>query len=375
MNPFASWKSHLEEQAKTKEVEQIDEIDRGIEHILDQHRKMNEEVEQIDEKSAQAFRNKIDKNVRDVVLGARAIRDSGLDMNPEDTGHKTKYQMNKAAGRALRKEKSEQVDETWSKDQLAAIHAMHDKMSKSVGIDPSKKYGTIITKKKAFDPTDIAAGPWKDSPETITDKSGAKHDPMSRAKDLARRAAAKKRLGEEAEQIDEIFADQGSGSTAKDSAAWEKRRNAVEKMLAKKKHAAASRAPNSVPPTFVSKSRFELTRAQKSLNIIPEEVEQIDETLARQEWDAHLASVTASHRKAGNKVIDINASKQHYTVVAPDGRATKTNFTPSGVKHETLGYITPGDSADADVVPAEKNPRGRPTGSKSGTLWNKKTTK
>lgn len=43
---------------------------------------------------------------------------------------------------------------------------------------------------------------------------------------------------EEAEQINEIFADQGSGSTAKDSAAWEKRRNAVEKMLAKKKHAA-----------------------------------------------------------------------------------------------------------------------------------------
>lgn len=39
----------------------------------------------------------------------------------------------------------------------------------------------------------------------------------------------------ENEQIDEIFADQGSGSTAKDSAAWEKRRNAVEKMLAKKK--------------------------------------------------------------------------------------------------------------------------------------------
>ena len=106
-----------------------------------------------------------------------------------------------------------------------------------------------------------------------------------------------------------------------------------------------------------------------------EDIEQIDETLARQEWDAHLASVTAAQRKAGNKVIDINASKQHYTVVAPDGRATKTNFTPSGVKHETLGYITPGDSADADVVPAEKNPRGRPTGSKSGTLWNKKTTK
>ncbi|CAB4168077.1 hypothetical protein UFOVP1666_158 [uncultured Caudovirales phage] len=46
--------------------------------------------------------------------------------------------------------------------------------------------------------------------------------------------AASGRVSEEVEQIDEIFADQGSGSTAKDSAAWEKRRNAVEKMLAKK---------------------------------------------------------------------------------------------------------------------------------------------
>ena len=321
MNPFAVWKSNLEEQANAKE------------ELKALNKLTKEEVEQIDEKSAQAFRNKIDKNVRDVVLGARAIRDSGLDMNPEDTGHKTKYQMNKAAGRALRKEESEQVDETWSKDQLAGIHAMHDKMSKSVGIDPSKKYGTIITKKKAFDPTDIAAGPWKDSPETVTDKSGAKHDPMSRAKDLARRAAAKKWLGEEVEQIEE--------------------KSTLLQRLAGKVMATSAGA-----------------RALRE-----EEVEQIDETLARQEWDAHLASVTASHRKAGNKVIDINASKQHYTVVAPDGRATKTNFTPSGVKHETLGYITPGDSADADVVPAEKNPRGRPTGSKSGTLWNKKTTK
>ena len=134
---------------------------------------MGEEVEQIDEKSAQAFRNKIDKNVRDVVLGARAIRDSGLDMNPEDTGHKTKYQMNKAAGRALRKEESEQVDETWSKDQLAGIHAMHDKMSKSVGIDPSKKYGTIITKKKS-------------SADKVMDK------------------AIKDEMKEEVEQIDEL---------------------------------------------------------------------------------------------------------------------------------------------------------------------------
>jgi hypothetical protein len=47
----------------------------------------------------------------------------------------------------LRKE--ETVEETFSKDQLASIHSMHDKLSKSVGLDPSKKYGTIVTKKKS----------------------------------------------------------------------------------------------------------------------------------------------------------------------------------------------------------------------------------
>lgn len=40
------------------------------------------------------------------------------------------------------------LDETWSKEQLANIKSLHTKMSKSVGLDPTKKYGTIITKSK-----------------------------------------------------------------------------------------------------------------------------------------------------------------------------------------------------------------------------------
>ena len=40
------------------------------------------------------------------------------------------------------------LDETWSKEQLANVKSLHTKMSKSVGLDPSKKYGTIITKSK-----------------------------------------------------------------------------------------------------------------------------------------------------------------------------------------------------------------------------------
>ena len=66
-----------------------------------------------------------------------------------------------------------EIDETWSKEQLASIHSMHDKMSKSVGLDPSKKYGTIITKKKS-------------SADKVMDK------------------AIKDEMKEEVEQIDEI---------------------------------------------------------------------------------------------------------------------------------------------------------------------------
>ena len=40
------------------------------------------------------------------------------------------------------------LEETWSKEQLANIKSLHAKMSKSVGLDPTKKYGTIITKSK-----------------------------------------------------------------------------------------------------------------------------------------------------------------------------------------------------------------------------------
>ena len=90
--------------------------------------RLGEDIEQIEEKSAQAFRNKIDKNIIDVRRGERAVRDSGLDMKPEDTGHKTKYQMNKAAGRALRKEESEQVVEevdVGDSDEASSAHVKH----------------------------------------------------------------------------------------------------------------------------------------------------------------------------------------------------------------------------------------------------------
>jgi hypothetical protein len=60
-----------------------------------------------------------------------------------------------------------------------------------------KKYGlkeAVETNQKKNDDSIPFDGPYKKSPGVITDKSGAKHGPMSRARDLAR-AAAKKQAG------------------------------------------------------------------------------------------------------------------------------------------------------------------------------------
>ena len=66
---------------------------------------VKEEVEELDEKSDQARRNKTWKNLMATAKGAKINRDSGLNMKPGDTGHKNARDMNKALGRhALRGE-------------------------------------------------------------------------------------------------------------------------------------------------------------------------------------------------------------------------------------------------------------------------------
>ena len=86
---------------------------KGVGKAVD--RLTKEEVEQIDEKSIQARRNKTYKNLMAASKGARLNKDVGL--TPDLTGHKNNQQMNKAIGRAAsRGELPEEVqlDETWS---------------------------------------------------------------------------------------------------------------------------------------------------------------------------------------------------------------------------------------------------------------------
>ena len=111
---------------------------------------IEEEVEQIEEKSEQAKRNKTMKNMMDASRGARykvQNKVSADDVRDWDGKHPTPRAQNVAIGRALRNEEK--------KDDVP------------------------------FD------GPYTKTKGTVKDKSGAVHTPMSRARDLARQAMKK----------------------------------------------------------------------------------------------------------------------------------------------------------------------------------------
>lgn len=116
---------------KSKEKKRV----MGIAAYLSAKRKTNEEVEELDEKSEQARKNKIMKNVMDASKGAKYNRDSGLKLTPGDTGHSTTQQMNKALGRNLRREDIEEAAPVVVKVNHA-LEAPHEETWEDTGICP-----------------------------------------------------------------------------------------------------------------------------------------------------------------------------------------------------------------------------------------------
>ena len=96
---------------------------------------VKEEIEELDEKSEQARKNKIMKNVMDASKGAKYNRDSGLKLTPGDTGHSTAQQMNKAIGRNLRREDIEEAAPVSVKVNHA-LEAPHEEQWEDTGICP-----------------------------------------------------------------------------------------------------------------------------------------------------------------------------------------------------------------------------------------------
>lgn len=87
--------------------------------------------------------------------------------------------------------------------------------------------------------------------------------------------------------------------------------------------------------------------------------EDLDEGLTYHDFQAKMAA----HKQAGSNVIDAKYTekKQHYTVVDKEGTARKVTHTDAGSKMENLGQHDGSDKPSAD-----KKPRGRPAGAKSG---------
>jgi hypothetical protein len=152
------------------------------------HRKQFEEVEHIEEKSDQAKQNKTMKNMMDASRGARfKLNNPVPDAEPE---HKTARAHNVAIGRALRKEDAEQVEEGYYEKPASAYRRKGDEIG---GGSPWNRQAPVDS--VPFD------GPYTKATGNTTDKSGAVHSPMSRAKHLAKMAMKKSMK----EDIDRLF--------------------------------------------------------------------------------------------------------------------------------------------------------------------------
>jgi hypothetical protein len=122
----------------------------------------------------------------------------------------------------------------------------------------------------------------KEKPETVTDKSGAKHGPMSKARDLARRALRK----EDVEQIDELSKDTLKSYQQKASAH-------VDKHLGLGNFGRSKPADNDLKSiSKVANRAAGYVKAGEKLR--KEETEQVDEAISTKSM-SHQAKTTIKH--------------------------------------------------------------------------------
>ena len=156
------------------------------------HKKLPEEVEdeieELDEKSDQATANKIQKNMMDISKGAKHNISSSAPLTKEVSGHKTNQQMNKAIGRALRQEEVESLEE----EKIPVNHA-HDAVGSVLGQSAAVKFATNLKAGTTKHTT------WKDINKTLVKQGEQTHH-------IAKIAAKLKpaQYNEEIEELDEM---------------------------------------------------------------------------------------------------------------------------------------------------------------------------
>jgi hypothetical protein len=322
-------------------------------------RGVKEEVEELDEKSEQAKRNKMMKNMMDASRGARhKLNNPVPDAEPE---HKNARAHNVSIGRALRNEDTEQVEEGYYQKPASAYRRKGDE----VGGGSSKD-------DVPFD------GPYtKTKPAKNSD--GTTQSPMSRARSLAK-DAMKKQMKED---IDRLF--------EKDDSEYNyEGEMAITQLKTICRHAEALQAklqPDTNLPEWVqSKITLAADYIQTASDYLHSELE--EQAPVAPVPDKKYIKGTPEHKayKATKKPINGMPTNVKETFDA-DGNIinNKVSYkefammleyeTKDGVyRHKgTYGgtYVDPEGADDADdkkpkQQPAEKRGRGRPAGAKSG---------
>jgi len=197
------------------------------------------------------------------------------------------------------------------------------------------------------------AKPYKTVVANIKDKSGAIHTPMSRVRDLARKArdmeANAKNSETEVVKEDAYTGLEKEPKMGLKTAVIKKSKNAVETDTVEGwDH----------PHQAVKKESFN------------EDGTLVEAMISYSDFHAKMAA----HKAAGNRIVDYKHgdNKAHYTVVDKEGTARKITHTPSGQKMENLGPHKSDEHGNDDKEsgkksePGVKRGRGRPAGSKSG---------
>ena len=323
------------------------------------HGLTKEETEQLDEKSEQAKRNKIMKNMMDASRGARyKLNNPVPDAEPE---HKNVRAHNVAIGRALRKEDTEQVEEGYYEKPASAYRRKGDE----VGGGSSKN-------DVPFD------GPYtKTKPAKNSD--GTTQSPMSRARSLAK-DAMKKQMKED---IDRLF--------EKDDSEYNyEGEMAITQLKTICRHAEALEAklqPDTNLPEWVqSKITLAADYIQTASDYLHSELEEqapvapvpdkkyIKGTPEHKAYKATKkpingmpTNVKESFDADGN-IVNSKVSYKEFAMMleyeAKDGRYVHKGSYGGN-------YVDPEGADDADdkkakQQPAEKRGRGRPAGAKSG---------
>jgi hypothetical protein len=319
--------------------------------------KLNEE--QIDEKSDQAKRNKIMKNMMDASRGARhKLNNPVPDAGPE---HKTARAQNVAIGRALRSEEADQLEES-------PIEGARRKFSGMYNAAPAGTFAAdkAASKKKNDVPFD---GPYTKT-KPVKNSDGSTQQPMSRARQLAK-DAMKKQMKED---IDRLFEkDEKEYGYEGDMAM-----NQLSTLIRCAEMIKDTLKPDTDLPEWVQSkitlaSDYIVTAADYLHSELEEQAlkgnqHKIDKN-KNNKIDAHDFKLLRKESfDADGNIVNSKVSYKEFAMMleyeAKDGR-----YTHKGSYGGT--YVDPEGADDADdkkpkQQPAEKRGRGRPAGAKSG---------